>query len=279
VHGGNGRHAQVDLLALDAQLDPAVLREPPLGDVEVRHDLHARDDGGRQAPRRGLDLVQDAVDAEAHDEAVLEGLDVDVGGPRLQRVRDEQVHQPHHGRLGGEVLQVLDVAQVLLLVPRGDVVDDLAHRGLAGAVEALEPRFQLRGHGEARQHAVAARHLDRADGERVRRVGHRHHEALVGLAQRQRLRVAQEAVRDALLEERELGILGGGGHRDPQPLREGVGEVARRNQSQPVQDDAELLARLSLLEAQGALEVGGIEFSAGDEDLAQAAWLALGRKG
>ena len=129
------------------------------------------------------------------------------------------------------------------------------------------------------QHPLAAHHLDRADGEFVAGIGHRDDDAFVGLAQRQCLRVPQEPVRDALLEERQLGILGRRGDGDPEPLRQGVGQVAGGNQPQPAQDDAQLLARLAFLEAQRALEVGGIELAAGEEDLAQAARLALGREG
>ena len=99
--------------------------------------------------RRGgdLDLVQHAVDPVAHDQPVLERLDVDVGGARVERVGDEQRHQPDHRRLGGEVLQLLHVGvERDLVAAHLDVVaDDLAHRGLAGAVEALERRVELVG--------------------------------------------------------------------------------------------------------------------------------------
>jgi hypothetical protein len=44
--GRHGGHAQVELLALHAQLDAAVLRQATLGDVQSRHDLHARDHRG-----------------------------------------------------------------------------------------------------------------------------------------------------------------------------------------------------------------------------------------
>ena len=40
--GGNGRYAHVDALASDLQRDTAVLRQSFLGNVELRHDLHAR---------------------------------------------------------------------------------------------------------------------------------------------------------------------------------------------------------------------------------------------
>ena len=65
------------VLAVDRDADAAVLRQPPLGDIEAGHDLDARDDraamcgGGVCRPR------QHAVDAEADGKAALEGLDVD----------------------------------------------------------------------------------------------------------------------------------------------------------------------------------------------------------
>jgi hypothetical protein len=40
-HGRHGGDAQIQLLALDAQRDAPVLRQPALGDVELGHDLDA----------------------------------------------------------------------------------------------------------------------------------------------------------------------------------------------------------------------------------------------
>src|SRR6185312_5372521 len=48
--------------------------------------------------RRRLHLVQYAVDAVAHLQAILERLDVDVRGARFHRALDQQVHQPDHRR-------------------------------------------------------------------------------------------------------------------------------------------------------------------------------------
>ena len=69
--------------AAHGELDAAVLRQPPLGDVELRHDLDARDDRRGEPAGRRLDLVQHAVDAVADAQLVLERLDVDVRGARL----------------------------------------------------------------------------------------------------------------------------------------------------------------------------------------------------
>jgi hypothetical protein len=70
--------ADVDLAAGHARADAAVLRNAFLGDVELRHDLHARDDRGLEPRRRLHDLVEHAVDPEPDAQLLLERLDVDV---------------------------------------------------------------------------------------------------------------------------------------------------------------------------------------------------------
>ena len=77
--------AQVDRVAADVQLDAAVLRQPALGDVEVRHDLDAAGMAGGQVARRRHHLVEHAVAAVAHLVLVLERLEVDVRGLVLDR--------------------------------------------------------------------------------------------------------------------------------------------------------------------------------------------------
>src|SRR5204862_1759485 len=51
-NAGNDRHAEVDRTAVDRDLESAVLRDAPLGNVELRHDLDTGDDllGGLHAP-------------------------------------------------------------------------------------------------------------------------------------------------------------------------------------------------------------------------------------
>jgi hypothetical protein len=46
------RDADVDLAVLEAQPDATVLRQPTLGDVELRHDLQPANDGRREVLRR-----------------------------------------------------------------------------------------------------------------------------------------------------------------------------------------------------------------------------------
>ena len=71
--------------------------------------LMRRDDGGGEPRRRALRLVQHAVIAVAHAQAILEGLDMDIGGAGLDGAGDELVDEADHRRLAGEVFQPLGV--------------------------------------------------------------------------------------------------------------------------------------------------------------------------
>src|SRR5262249_44933063 len=70
VPGGDGRYAYVDRTAGDFQADAAILRQALLGDVEARHDLHARHHERRNRAARLQHLAQHAIDAEADHQAV-----------------------------------------------------------------------------------------------------------------------------------------------------------------------------------------------------------------
>ena len=116
VDGGHGRDADVHAPAAGrGDADAPVLGQAPLGDVHLRHDLDARGERGLQPPRRRLLVVEDAVDAIAHPQAVLEGLDVDVRGFGVHGLLDEEVDQPDHRRLEGHVAKLVDVLLGLAL--------------------------------------------------------------------------------------------------------------------------------------------------------------------
>ena len=102
----------------DLQIDAAVLRQTPLGDIHVRHHFQARDDGRLQQAqlRRHRDFVEDAVDAVANAQIVLERLDVDVGRALVDRFANDLVDKFHDGRVGIVGVQVgarLDVLRAL----------------------------------------------------------------------------------------------------------------------------------------------------------------------
>ena len=107
------RDADVDALAGDLQRDAPVLRQPLLGDVERRHDLHARDDRAHELLRLArLRDVELAVDAVADDDVALLRLDVDVARALLDRLREEAVDPADDRRV---VVGVEDVDEVVLL--------------------------------------------------------------------------------------------------------------------------------------------------------------------
>ena len=108
-HRGQHADAQVDRVAADRQLDAAVLRQPPLGDVQVGHHLDAGGDGKRQVPRRRHHFVQHAVGLDADPELVLERLEVDVAGVVLDGHQQDHVQQlADRGAVG----QGLDAGQI-----------------------------------------------------------------------------------------------------------------------------------------------------------------------
>ena len=62
----------------DCRPDTSVLRQPLLGDVHARHDLQARDESFVDPLGQVHDLLEQAVETMADEDAVLHGLDVDV---------------------------------------------------------------------------------------------------------------------------------------------------------------------------------------------------------
>ena len=113
---GQRRDAEIHLAAGDGLLDAAVLRQAALGDVEIRHDLDARDDRQRQVPGRRGHLVERAVHAVADLEFVLERLEMDVAGPVLDGLVEDQIHVADDGRGVGLGLDVLQFRLALLAV-------------------------------------------------------------------------------------------------------------------------------------------------------------------
>ena len=102
------RHAHVDLAILQPQPNAAVLRQPALGDVELRHDLETADDRGGEMRRRRRRVLQHAVDAIAHAQSVLIALEVHVRRARVERLDEQQVHEAHDRRFVREVQQVVE---------------------------------------------------------------------------------------------------------------------------------------------------------------------------
>ena len=94
----------------DIERDPPVLGDPVLGDVHVGHDLEAGRDRRGDRPWGGRYVVQHPVDPVADAELGLRGLDVDVRGPLVQCLEDQQIDVADDRRFLGDRLDVVDPA-------------------------------------------------------------------------------------------------------------------------------------------------------------------------
>ena len=179
--GGQAGDTQVDDLVSDLPLDSPVLRNPPLGDVEIRHHLDAGGDGKRKVARRRLHLVEGAIDAVADLEFLLEGLEVNVarlrldgavedevdvaddgGGIRLSRDRGgveillsrvdfrdfRLVELPEHILHGGLLRAIVRRNQAQHRMTRSDHLRDLPVQGEAEILEGLRVEGVAKRHGE-----------------------------------------------------------------------------------------------------------------------------------
>ena len=121
------RHdADVDAPAVDRQREAAVLGHALLGDVEVGHDLDARDDRRCHLALDRGGRGEHAVDAEQHPRVALLGVDVDVRGALLDGLGDDRVHELDDGRVAvGLVERTSSSPSSCLLVD--DVLDRVVH--------------------------------------------------------------------------------------------------------------------------------------------------------
>ena len=139
--GGDGGDADVDELATDLEVDPAILGEAAFGDVELGHDLEA----GEHRLLELLDVfgngdfAEATVDAVAHAEFFLHGFDVNIGGVLFESLADDLVHE--FDDRGFFVIGVDDVGFVALFQVGGiDIAtfEDFFEGVGADAVEVAE---------------------------------------------------------------------------------------------------------------------------------------------
>ncbi len=93
------RHADVEVAVEDGDLELAVLRAPALDDVHVRHHLEAADERYGHRGRERHDFVQGAVGADTDAHAALLRLDVYVRRPVVHGPLEDEVDDPHDGRV------------------------------------------------------------------------------------------------------------------------------------------------------------------------------------
>ncbi len=110
--------AEVDGTPADAHLESTVLGHPPLGDVELAHDLDTGDDRSLETTVEGLGgAVENAVDAIFDINAVLPGFDMDVAGALVEGVIEGRIDETNdRAGVGGEFFQGEDFFPLVRLL-------------------------------------------------------------------------------------------------------------------------------------------------------------------
>ena len=205
-HGGD---AQVERAARDLNTRPPVLRSQPVGDVQLAHDLDARDDSVQGRERELHEGPQHPVHAEPHRAALAPGLEVDVARPLAHRVMEDEVCElddrsafdlVRAHRFGRGVFDDADVIHEL----RAHPVDHPLEQPVR-CVAPVDRFLDGRGRGDLANDRAAGRETERLLGVQVAGVRHRDHQLPVGGPER----IDQVAARGLLGYERQRCRLGG----------------------------------------------------------------------
>ena len=174
VDGGHDGNAEVDGAAAVADAETAVLRDAPLGDVELGHDLDARDEVRLELARqRRHGLLEHAIDAVLHHHRVVPALDVDIARAPLEPGEDERIDQPDHRAPGALLHEVLEGESglVAFLVPdhvQAEFFRGLFEHALRGLC-LLEEFPHLARRGDTHDELAVEFHLQLVEPRQVRR--------------------------------------------------------------------------------------------------------------
>ena len=223
------RDAEVHLPAAShLELDAAVLRQPPLGDVQLGHDLEPRDDRVAQLHRRLHHFVEHAVDAVADAELLLVGLDVDVRRVALDGVGEDQVHELDDRGVLGFARQLADV-DVVFVLDQLEIFDvEVRHHvgeGRRLVVVLVDRGLDRDFRRDDDLDVVAGEELDVVDREDVRGVGGGEDQRGAGAVDRNHGVLERHLLRDQLDDVAVDLELGEFDRRQAVLLRDEVGEL------------------------------------------------------
>src|SRR5208337_3057267 len=92
----------------------AVLRQSPLGNIQLCRELYSRYDGRLQPFGDRLYIMKDTIDAVPVFQFILKRFDVYVAGPVFNGPYNDHVDQFDYRGLGGQVFKMTDV---FLIIP------------------------------------------------------------------------------------------------------------------------------------------------------------------
>ena len=126
IRGGDDRNPQLDFCrAKLLKIYLSILRFAPLGNIQLGHDLDARDQGAAEICRDIKIVNQDAVLAKSNTCAFLArvGFDMDIRRALFVGIKDHFIHQPDQGIVGLRHGQIFDVQRGILFgEPGGQLI-------------------------------------------------------------------------------------------------------------------------------------------------------------
>src|SRR6266480_241523 len=143
---GQSRDAEIHAAAGDIFLDAAVLWQSALGDVHARHHFHARDYRQCQMARGRGHFVKRAIDAITYFEFVFERLEMNVAGPVLNRLIQNQIDEANdRGGIGFcfRSGRAIAFAQLHQLADFAELLEHFLHAGGVASVENPDPVLDL----------------------------------------------------------------------------------------------------------------------------------------
>ena len=195
---------------------------------------------------------------------MLARLDVDVGCAVPHRLGHDRVHElDDRGILDGH----LEIGVLVLLGGIGHDARHRLHLGVHAGV-LLDRGLDIVGGRHHREHVAAGDRADVVQRVDVGRIGHRHQQPSVALADRQRAIPAGQGLGEQRrceridLEVREIDEL------EADLLGERTHEVGLPDHAKVDQDAAERFGRLAVF-LEGDLELLGLDIAELDEDLAE----------
>ena len=143
-------------------LDVPVLRHETLGNVHVRHDFDARNEGGVKLFGRRRFFLQQSVNPVAQLQRVLERHEMDVAGALAHRRGNNDIDQVHDRRLIGHDLDIVQGFALAVAGPlTAEVFDHPLDRDLVTAGDGFRDfrrREFLRNHFQSRQQTDVVNH-------------------------------------------------------------------------------------------------------------------------
>ena len=208
MYGGHDAHAEVDQPALIPHPEAAILRHAALRNVELAHDLDARQNRLVVFARnRRHGLLQHAVNPVLHQQTIVERLQVNIRRAAFQRSEDGRIHQPDDRRniiIGGQLFDRDILVGVLLA--REHVERQTFARLIQHALRLLVLLQQIRNLAQrchTRDNVYAQQPGNLVDDHQLRRVGNRNRKPALALFQRHEV-VAEHHVHGHGLEELDL---------------------------------------------------------------------------